>query len=55
MKLSVFDDRQLVMEVPGTMFGGLRQTQELDGNARDDDLYWFGPSESSKSFYVQLA
>ena len=38
--------------VPRTVFDGLRRTQKLDGNATDDDLYWYGPSELSKSLYI---
>jgi hypothetical protein len=37
--LSVFDDRQLLMGLPGTMVGGLRRTLNSVVNARDDDLY----------------
>ena len=44
-QLSVFDDRQPVTGVPGTVFGGLRRTQELDGKHKEmNDLYWFGLS-----------
>jgi hypothetical protein len=38
-QLSVFDDRQPITGVLEMVFNGLRQTQELDGNARDGDLY----------------
>ena len=41
MQLSVFDDRQPVTGVPRAVFGGLQQTQELDGNARDGDFILF--------------
>ena len=37
--LLVFDDRQLVMGVPGTMFRGLRCTKNLMVTQGNDDLY----------------
>jgi hypothetical protein len=33
-RVSVFDDRQLVTEVPGMMFEGLRHTQNSTVNAK---------------------
>ena len=38
-QLSVFDDRQPVTGVPGTVFGGLRRTQELDDECKKTAIY----------------
>ena len=44
-QLSVFDDRQLIMGVPKTVFEGLRRTLNSTVNAkRQTILNWFGPS-----------
>jgi hypothetical protein len=41
--LSVFDDQQLVTRLPGTIVQGASAYAELDGERRDNILYWFGP------------
>jgi hypothetical protein len=42
-QLSVFNDRQLVTGLPGTFVRGASVTAELDGERRNNNLYWFGP------------
>jgi hypothetical protein len=43
--LSVFGDQQLATGLPGTIVQGASATAELNGERRDNDLYWFDPPE----------
>jgi hypothetical protein len=54
LMLSVFDDRQLVMRLPGTIVHGAGEPGNLTVTQGTSNLYWFGSSWSSKSLYVQL-
>jgi hypothetical protein len=45
VQLSVFDDRQLITGLPGTIVREASAYAELDIKRRDNNLYWFGPSE----------
>ena len=51
----VFDDRQLITGLSGTMFEGLWHTQNLTVNARDKRFMLVRALLSSNSLYVQSA
>jgi hypothetical protein len=40
-QLSMSDDRQHVMGLPGTMLGEASTYVELDGESKDNDVYWY--------------
>jgi hypothetical protein len=42
-QLSVFDDQQLITGLSGTFVQGASVTAELNGERRNNNLYWFGP------------